>query len=190
MESIYYAVKACSLVWVCMLLFIFAIGGKVSQKQDKYSAHFIMATISTVIPTIQYSVMVGKTGFGSFSWGFPFVSYSGFFIIFIGIIIHWVGILTLKEQWTTVVVVSDNHKLVESGIYKFIRHPIYAAILLELLGFGIALANLMSIIILLVPNLVSLTYRIYVEEKLLEKHFGNDYTSYEHRTKRLIPGIF
>ncbi len=66
----------------------------------------------------------------------------------------------------------------------------YAALLLELLGFGLALAKWMSILILIVPNAASLACRIVVEEKALENHFGNDYINYKHRTKQLIPGVF
>ena len=89
-----------------------------------------------------------------------------------------------------IVVVSDDQRLVDSGVYKFIRHPIYSGVILELLGFGVALSNWLSILLLLLPNLASLAYRIFVEEKVLEKHFGDDYLAYERRTKRLIPGLF
>ena len=153
-----------------------------------------MVTLSSVLPVILYSKDVGKIGFGigfgEFSWGLPFVSYFRFFLLILGVVIHWMGMLTLKKQWSTVVVVSDNHKLVDTGIYKFIRHPIYTGLLLELFGFGLALTNWASILIRLVPNIASLTYRIFVEEKVLEKSFGNDYINYERRTKRLIPWVF
>jgi protein-S-isoprenylcysteine O-methyltransferase Ste14 len=125
---------------------------------------------------------------GRFSWGFPYVSYFGFLLFFFGIALRWAGVLTLNRQGS--VVVADGHKLVDSGIYKIIRHPVYAALLLELLGFGLALSNWLSILILLIPNAVSLAYRIFVEEKALEGYYGNAYVEYERRTKRLIPGIF
>jgi protein-S-isoprenylcysteine O-methyltransferase Ste14 len=190
MESIYYWVKVLGSIWLCMILFFFTVGGNRNTKADKASMLFLIATLSIVLPVIQYSGETGDISRGKFSWGFPFVSYFGFLLFFLGIVLRWVGILTLKRQWSVVVAVSDGHELVDTGIYKFIRHPVYAAVLLELLGIGLALSNWISILILLIPNAAVLSYRIFVEEKALEGHFGNDYIEYERRTKRLIPGIF
>jgi protein-S-isoprenylcysteine O-methyltransferase Ste14 len=117
------------------------------------------------------------------------VSYMGFFLFLVGILIHWTGILTLNKQWSTMVVISKDHQLIDTGIYKYIRHPIYAAILLELLGLGLGLANWISILALVGLNAASLAYRIYIEESALEKHFGDVYVNYAQKTKRLIPGI-
>ncbi len=188
MEKIYYSVKVLNLLWGCMIFFVFAVSGNKSDQGDRFSTYFIMATMSLVLPVIQYGG--GKAFPGAILWGFPWVSYAGFLLIFLGISIHLLGMLTLKDQWSPVVTVSTNHKLVDTGIYKFIRHPIYAALLLELFGFGLALTNWTLILMLIIPNAASLTYRIFVEEKSLEAHFGRDYINYEQRTKRLIPGIF
>lgn len=190
MESIRHWVEVLGALWLCMLLIFFAISGFKSPKADRGSQFFLIATFAIVLPIIQNSGHIGKPGLGELTWGFPFVSYFGFFLFFLGIALNWLGILTLRKQWSVIVVVSDSHKLVDTGIYKFIRHPIYTALLLEVLGFGVALSNWVSLLLLLIPNLASLTYRIFVEEKELEKHFGNDYIKYEQRTKRLIPGLF
>jgi protein-S-isoprenylcysteine O-methyltransferase Ste14 len=190
MGAIYYTVKVLAALWLCMILIIFALGGNKSSKDDRFSMLLLIATLSSVLQIIDYGVSLGVTGLGAITWGFPILSYLGFFLIFLGVAIHWIGILTLKRQFATMVVVSEGHKLVDTGIYKFIRHPIYTAILLELLGFGLALANWVSILLLLIPNAASLAYRIYVEEKVLVKYFGEAYIDYERKTKRLIPGIF
>ena len=192
MESIYYWVKVLGSIWLCVILFFFTVGGNRNTKDDKASMLFLVATLSIVLPVIQYSAGTGEIDLsrGKFSWGFPFVSYLGFLLFLLGMALRWAGVLTLRRQWSVVVGVSEGHKLVDTGIYKFIRHPVYAAVLLELLGFGLALSNWISIIILFIPNAAGLSYRIFVEEKALERHFGNDYIEYERRTKRLIPGIF
>jgi protein-S-isoprenylcysteine O-methyltransferase Ste14 len=192
MESIYYWVKILGGIWLCVILFFFTVGGNRNMKDDKASMLLLVATLSIVLPVIQYSAGTAEIDLsrGKFSWGFPFVSYLGFLLFLLGMALRLAGVLTLKRQWSVVVGVSDGHKLVDTGIYKFIRHPVYAAVLLELLGFGLALSNWISILVLLIPNAASLSYRIFLEEKALERHFGNDYVEYERRTKRLIPGIF
>lgn len=190
MEDIYYFVKAVSLFWLGMIFFIFAASGNKSEKEDGFSKYFAMITLFGFLPGIQYTIAMGRSGVGNFSWGFPIISYVGFFLFFLGVVIHLTGILTLKKQWSLVVAVSDDHQLIDTGIYKFIRHPIYAAIFLELLGFSLALANWIPILIIVFPNILSFGYRICVEEKVLRKHFGEKYTNYERRTRRFIPWIF
>jgi protein-S-isoprenylcysteine O-methyltransferase Ste14 len=190
MESIYYVVKILASIWLCMLLLFFTLGGSRSTQDDKASLFFLIATQSIALPVIQDSTGTGVLSLGRFAWGFPAISYFGFLLFCLGMTLRWAGVLTLKRQWSVVVSVAENHQLVESGIYRFIRHPIYAALLMELLGFGLALSNWITILVLLLPNAVSLAYRIVVEEKALERYYGHAYVEYERRTKRLIPGLF
>lgn len=189
MQSIYYAVKVVALLWILMTAFLVLFGGNKSEKDDHFSKYFIAITVSTILPIIKYTVDSGQEAPGAFAWGFPIVSYIGFLLIPLGLFIHWTGISTLNKQWSVMVVIFEDHKLINTGIYKYIRNPIYAGVLLEILGLGLALANWITILALFLPNAVSLGYRIYVEERVLERHFGDAYIQYAHKTKRLIPGI-
>jgi protein-S-isoprenylcysteine O-methyltransferase Ste14 len=189
MEAIYHGVDILSRFWVCMLLLIFFFGGAVPARQDRSSQLLIMATLACVLPVVQASGK-GQLGYAEFTWGFPVISLLGFVLFFLGILLNWTGILTLNKQWRAVVYVPADHKLVETGVYRVIRHPIYAGLLLQLLGLGLALSNWVSLLLILLPNAASLTYRIFVEERALEGALGRDYLDYERRTKRLIPGIF
>jgi protein-S-isoprenylcysteine O-methyltransferase Ste14 len=190
MESIYYAVKVVTLLWVLMVALIAMFGANKSASEDRSSMYFLAITLTTVLPAIGYTVDAGRLAPGAFSWGFPLVSYLGFFVFLLGLLINWTGILTLNKQWSAVVVISKDHRLIDTGIYKYIRHPIYTGVLLELLGLGLALANWITILVLVSLNAVSIAYRIFVEEKALEKHFGDGYIMYARKTRRLIPGIF
>ncbi len=190
MESIYYAVKVLALLWILIVIFLALLGGTRNTKDDRGSQLLVAVTISSVLSIIRYTTDNGVNAPGAFVWGFPWVSYVGFLIIGFGILIHYSGISTLGKQWSVTVVIKENHQLVETGIYKYIRHPIYAAILLELLGMGVALSNWITVLALVIPNAASLAYRIHVEEKTLEKYFGPGYLEYARRTSRLIPRIF
>jgi protein-S-isoprenylcysteine O-methyltransferase Ste14 len=190
MDSIYYAVKAVAAIWVLMTFMIYLFGGSRPEKNDRFSFFFIMITITFVLPTIQATVAAGVTGPGAFSWGFPLVSYAGFFVFLFGLVIHWIGIITLNKQWSTVVVISKDHKLIDTGIYRTIRHPIYAGVLLEILAMGLALSNWIAILALVIPNAVAFAYRMHVEERALGQYFGEAYVQYSRKTSRLIPWIF
>jgi protein-S-isoprenylcysteine O-methyltransferase Ste14 len=188
--SIYYAIRIVALLYILMTFFILASGGKQSDKNDRFSRNFIMITMGCFLPIIGYSVDGGVTAPGAFTWGFPFISYTGFLLILLGLVIHFTGIFTLGKRWSTVADVSEDRRLVDIGIYKYIRHPIYAGLLLEYIGFGVALANWITILVLFVPFTSALGYRIYVEEQALRESFGDAYISYARKTKRLIPGVF
>jgi protein-S-isoprenylcysteine O-methyltransferase Ste14 len=80
--------------------------------------------------------------------------------------------------------------VVERGTYKWIRHPAYLAGILLLLGIGLALANWISIVVVvLVPSAVY-GYHIHVEEQALVETLGTPYREHMNRTKRLIPFLF
>ena len=190
MASIYYAVRVLAVLWILMVIFIVFMGGNKSHKQDRASMLLLMISFSFVLPTIKYTTDLGTAALGAFSWGFPWISYLGFFLFFFRLLVNWASIATLNKQWSAVVVIKPDHKLVDTGIYEYIRHPIYAALLLQILGFGLALSNWITILVLVVPNAASLAYRIYMEEHVLEEHFRDSYIDYARKTSRLIPGIF
>jgi Putative protein-S-isoprenylcysteine methyltransferase len=80
--------------------------------------------------------------------------------------------------------------LVEAGLYKFIRHPLYGSLIF--LSWGIYLKNTSSIILLIIVILSSILF--YVTAKFDEKecleYFGEKYKDYMKRTKMFIPFIF
>jgi protein-S-isoprenylcysteine O-methyltransferase Ste14 len=84
--------------------------------------------------------------------------------------------------------VAPNARLVTKGPYRFIRHPIYAAVLLITLSLVLSrftLARATTWAMLLAVLVAKLQY----EEILLSKRFG-EYIGYQKRTKRLIPFVY
>jgi hypothetical protein len=67
METIYYAVKVLALLWILMVAFIARFGANQSVKDDRSSRLFMAVTLSTVLPTIGYTVDAGTTAPGAFS---------------------------------------------------------------------------------------------------------------------------
>jgi len=87
------------------------------------------------------------------------------------------------------VAVHSDHSVVESGLYRFMRHPSYTGLLIVFLGFAVYLGNWVSLIALLVPITLGVAYRVAKEERALLDALGPAYASYCARTKRFIPGI-
>ncbi|MGA2142512.1 MAG: isoprenylcysteine carboxylmethyltransferase family protein [Brevinematales bacterium] len=119
---------------------------------------------------------------------YPFAA--GTIIIITGIILRAAAILTLKKQFTFSVMIFDEHKLMDSGIYHYLRHPSYLGQLLISAGFGIAMNNWICICIMIIPVLAALIYRIRVEEKALLEKFGSGYSGYMKKTRAILPFIY
>ena len=97
---------------------------------------------------------------------------------------------TLAAYFTYQVEIQADHRLVEEGLYQRIRHPGYLGQLLVFLGVGLALANWLSIVGLLVPVTVGFVWRIRVEEAALRVRFAERFDGYCRRTRRLIPWLY
>jgi protein-S-isoprenylcysteine O-methyltransferase len=106
-----------------------------------------------------------------------------------GLGFRWVSILTLGRLFTVDVAIHKDHPLVETGLYRYIRHPSYAGLLLAFLGLGVYFANWLSIVALLVPITLAVVNRVVKEERVLLASLGAPYAAYCERTKRLIPGV-
>ncbi len=111
-------------------------------------------------------------------------------LLAVGLAIRWAAILTLGKFFTVDVAVRPDHALVETGLYRYVRHPSYAGLLLAFGGLGTFFGNWLGLVVLLVPIALALAHRIAVEEAALGRALGAEYTSYCARTKRLVPGVY
>ena len=114
----------------------------------------------------------------------------GIVLIYAGIALRLYAIHTLGAYFTTTVAVAPEQAVVETGPYRLIRHPSYTGLLITMLGFGLSgYMNWLSLLVLMGCALIGLSYRIYVEERVLQGQLGGRYQEYMRRTKRLIPFI-
>jgi protein-S-isoprenylcysteine O-methyltransferase Ste14 len=107
-----------------------------------------------------------------------------------GIALRVWAILTLDRFFTFVVGISADHRVVQRGPYRLLRHPGYAGALLTLLGVGVAVRNWLSLLLIVAVPALALAIRITVEEAALAGALGAEYRAYADRTARLIPGIW
>jgi len=96
----------------------------------------------------------------------------------------------IRGLYTGHVEIQSDHRLVQSGPYRFVRHPGYSGLLLMALGVVVGYSSWIGLATLPVLLLPGLAYRMRVEEKLLAEHFGEEYQVYARRSKKLIPGIW
>jgi protein-S-isoprenylcysteine O-methyltransferase Ste14 len=98
------------------------------------------------------------------------------------------GYLLLKRQGKPDSNFENTSLLVKSGIYKYIRHPLYLSVFL--LGTGVMMKNPgPAQIILGAINLVAVYLTARIEEKEMFSKFGDDYRAYMKETKMFIPFV-
>ena len=104
---------------------------------------------------------------GNFGLIAPFMGYVGSLVITVGVGIRWVAVVTLGRQFTLQVTIIEDHRIIDHGIYKSIRHPAYLGSLTSFIGLGLALENWTSLLIVLILPLAAILYR----SKLRRRHF-------------------
>jgi protein-S-isoprenylcysteine O-methyltransferase Ste14 len=95
----------------------------------------------------------------------------------------------LGRQWSTKLEIQSKHRLITSGPYRWVRHPLYAVIFLTMFSLAGIAANWLFII----PALAAATtiyLRISEEERMMVKEFPEDYPAYMRRTGRILPPLF
>jgi protein-S-isoprenylcysteine O-methyltransferase Ste14 len=156
------------------------------KKTDKHTEIYLWLTI--VLSTM-------ACVFFSNQFPMPIVSsvyfnYLGLAFIIIGMLIRLIAIKQLGRFFTVDVTIRKDHQLMQSGFYKYLRHPSYSGSILSFLGFGLSWNNWLGLVIVFVPIVFIFIYRIHVEEKVLTQQFGIVYSDYKSRSKRLIPFVY
>lgn len=159
---------------------------RISTTNDKGSLWLLYGLI-----TLGYalSFAIGATKIGRiYYWNTLFVI--GMVTFVIGFLIRIHSILTLKQFFTYSVAKVENHKIIEAGLYKFIRHPGYLGQLIIFLGISISISNWFSILFMMIPVFIGYLYRIRIEEKFMSEQLKEEYLIYQERTKKIIPLLY
>ena len=114
----------------------------------------------------------------------------GLSIFMIGIVIRWISIIQLNKEFTVDVAITKNHNLKTDGLYKSLRHPSYLGLLLICFGLSIAMNSIISLIVITIPILLAIIYRMKIEEAILIKEFGKIYENYRIKTYKIIPKLY
>lgn len=103
--------------------------------------------------------------------------------------ILWAEVFRENTYLSRTIKVTDNQKVVDTGLYGIVRHPMYSATIFLFLSMPLVLGSLISFFVFLLYPII-IIFRIIYEEKFLEKELDG-YTDYKKKVKyRLIPFIW
>lgn len=114
----------------------------------------------------------------------------GVAIAVLGLAVRYTAIRTLGKFFSHELKVVSGHRIVEEGLYRYLRHPSYTGFGLILVGLPLMLGSWYGFWAIVMLVVVGFSIRIWWEERVLVEHFGDAYRAYQKRTKRLIPFVW
>jgi protein-S-isoprenylcysteine O-methyltransferase Ste14 len=99
------------------------------------------------------------------------------------------AIAALGRYWSFQVEIRETHELVREGPFRWIRHPAYASMILELLSLALLLGSWWTALVVYSAFLPTLVARIRTEENALIEKFGQNYIDFKRTTPALVPRL-
>ena len=174
----------------CSLLFLIQPATNKEQTKSPTDQNSMLGIIMATTIS-QESIMVEWVYFhNDHSWAFntPFVA--GVVLIILGLCVRTLAIYELRGHFDNTITIKKGHELIQTGIYKYIRHGSYTGAILVGLGIGFMLSAWCGVAISVLVLGVGYGYRIKHEEAVLLAHFGDAYRIYQTKTWKLIPFIY
>jgi len=190
--SRYISIAALVIVVVSWFAFVWIIyvkrpaAGKDAVKEPK-------SLVGLILQGLSYALVWGLPRLPMFS---PFVGGYEINIAFqilavslsIGsVLLTMAAIRELGRQWSLEARLIEGHKLVMTGPYSYVRHPIYTSMFGKLIATGIVLSNWGVLLIAVVLLLIGTLIRTRFEERLLSNAFGEEFREWKQKVPGLLP---
>jgi len=110
-------------------------------------------------------------------------------LLVVGLIIAIMARHTLAGNWSNAVALKKNHELITTGLYGYVRHPIYTGMLMMFLGTAVSYGTVGAAMGFL-TILIGILLKLKGEEALMTEHFAEQYKAYKKHTRILIPFLW
>lgn len=189
--GIEYTIKYLIIVTGVVLIYARVIRNfKDAKKQKDNKKREVKSIVETASMTgffiVIYLVVILKLG--TYSYHSIILDIISVIVYIIGTIVNLLGRHYLGHNWGNHVIIYNDHTLVNKGVYKVVRHPLYASIIWMIYAVGILCQNYLVIILNTIVFIPFMYYRAKQEEKELIKNF-KDYKDYQKRVGMFFPKI-
>ena len=154
---------------------------------------YLQKTPPNISALVLVLVILGVFNLGTleepYSSDFQLVRFTGLIIF---LVFSWLQVLSFKslgENYSQEIVIKKGQELVKTGFYRSIRHPQYLCQILSDLGAGIALLSYFALPVVILLEIPLFVLRASFEDKLLMKHFKDDFVEYKKRSGFILPFI-
>ena len=176
--------------WCAWALYwlIASIGNKATQRREPLGSR-----LAHVLPLLIGGVLLGvrelpwAAVLGTRLWPRSFLIYCvGFAILIAGLAFAVWARVHLGRNWSGAVTVKEDHELIRTGPYGYVRHPIYTGILTGVIGTVICSGTLRSVLGLVIIA-AALLRKLRKEEEFMREVFPGQYQKYCEEVPALIP---
>ena len=140
-----------------------------------------------IVPAIQ--VTTDAPRFADYSFN-PALAWLGTLVFALSLLLFHRTHHDLGRSWSVTLEIRQTHRLVTSGVYRYVRHPMYAAFFLWAIAQALLLPNWIAGFAGLVGFGTLFGFRVGREERMMEATFGEAYRAYAVQTWRVVPGVF
>jgi protein-S-isoprenylcysteine O-methyltransferase Ste14 len=179
------------LIWIAWITywFVAARNVKATRRQESNASK-----LSRRLPLIAAIILLAapQYGHGWFDTHIMTWTFAGYWI---GVALLVIGLgftvwarRRLGRNWSGSVTLKEDHELIRTGPYRWVRHPIYTGLLLGFVGSAISLAEWRGVAAVALA-IYALMLKIRLEEQWMIETFGDDYRRYRAEVKALIPFI-
>jgi protein-S-isoprenylcysteine O-methyltransferase Ste14 len=179
------------LLWIVWL----AIWLVASVRVKKVRAHEPASTrIAYMVPKILTALLLFSPVFRSGVLNHRFVmpseavEWTGVILTALGIAFTIWARVHIGRNWSARVVIKEQHELIRSGPYRFVRHPIYTGLLIAIAGTALVIGEWRAVLAL-VFAVIGFSAKAKREEAILVGEFGEDYARYRGETGMLLPRL-
>jgi protein-S-isoprenylcysteine O-methyltransferase len=158
------------------------------SETDRRSTGYLLAAYGLSIFFLLISPLLNYAQIGHIAivyWG-----WLGIALMLAGIALRAWAARVLGRFYTRTLLTTTDHRIVQDGPYRLIRHPGYSGSLLVWIGAGLAVSNWIALALVTLACTAAYLYRIKSEETMLIDAFGQAYLDYCQKTKRLIPFVY
>jgi protein-S-isoprenylcysteine O-methyltransferase Ste14 len=164
----------------------------ISRRKDEYNRivvliSFLLLPIGLIFPYFEYKILMKQILPPPIS---IMVMVFGIGFLLVGGILLLVSRLQIGKYGGPKISIEENHRLITTGMYQHIRHPIYLGFLLLFFGYSSALGSIVTTIGITLILFLIFKSRMEMEEDFLLVSFGEEYLTYLKRTKRLLPFLY
>lgn len=114
--------------------------------------------------------------------------WAGFAVTALGLAFAIAARRYLGRNWSGIVTVKQDHELIRTGPYRYVRHPIYSGLLLAVAGSAIARGEWRGVLAVLIV-FAALWRKLKLEEQWMIETFGDAYLRYRAEVRALIPFV-
>lgn len=117
------------------------------------------------------------------------LGWPGFAIVLAGLLYSVWARVHLGKYWSGIITLKEGHRLIRTGPYRKIRHPIYTGLIIGTFGAVIAQGRLSGLVAFVIV-VAAFVFKLKREEKLLREQFGAEYEQYHQESSALFPGVW